>query len=94
MHKVFFYLIHKVSKNNKSKVCYKRLVAVVIQLLSHVRLFVTPRTVARQAPLSPTISQFAEIHVHWVDDAIQPSHPLLPPSPFAFNLSQHQGLFQ
>ena len=37
---------------------------------------------------------FAQIHVHWVDDAIQPSHPPLPPSPFALNLSQHQGLFQ
>ena len=32
-------------------------------------------------------------HVHWVSDAIQPSHPLLSPSP-AFNLSQHQGLFK
>ena len=33
-------------------------------------------------------------HVHWVSDAIQPSHPLLPPSPPVFNLSQHQSLFQ
>ena len=33
------------------------------------------------------------IHVHWIGDAIQPSHPLLPPT-FAFNLSQHQSLFQ
>ena len=31
---------------------------------------------------------------HWVSDAIQPSHPLSSPSPPAFNLSQHQGLFQ
>ena len=38
--------------------------------------------------------EFAQIHVHWVDDAIYLSHPLLPPSPFAFSLSQHQGLFQ
>ena len=38
--------------------------------------------------------EFAQIHVHWVGDAIQPSHPLLPPSAFAFNLSQHQALFQ
>ena len=38
--------------------------------------------------------EFALTHVHWVSDAIQPSHPLLPPSPLAFNLSQHQGLFQ
>ena len=35
----------------------------------------------------------AQTHVHWVGDAIQPSHPLMSPSP-AFNLSQHQGLFQ
>ena len=33
-------------------------------------------------------------HVHWVGDAIQPSHPLLSPPPPAFSLSQHQGLFQ
>ena len=32
--------------------------------------------------------------LHWVRDAIQPSHPLLSPSPPAFNLSQHQGLFK
>ena len=38
--------------------------------------------------------KFAETHVHWVSDAIQISHPLLFPSPFALNLSQHQGLFQ
>ena len=36
--------------------------------------------------------EFAEIHVHWGPDAIWPSHLLLPPSPFAFNLSQHQGV--
>ena len=36
----------------------------------------------------------AQTHVHWVDDAIQPSHSLLPPSSSAHNLSQHLGLFQ
>ena len=35
-----------------------------------------------------------QIHVHQVSDAIQPSHPLSPPSPAIFSLSQHQGLFQ
>ena len=35
-----------------------------------------------------------QTHVHCVGDAIQPSHPLLSPSPPAFNLSQHQGLFK
>ena len=38
--------------------------------------------------------EFPQIHAHWVNDAIQPSHPLAPSSPFSFNLSQHQGLFQ
>ena len=38
--------------------------------------------------------QFAQIYILWIGDAIYPSHPLLPPSLFAFNLSQHQGLFQ
>ena len=32
---------------------------------------------------------FAQTHVHWVNDAIQPSHSLLPPSPLTLNLSQH-----
>ena len=36
----------------------------------------------------------AQTHVHWVGDAVQPSHPLSSPSPAALNLSQHQGLFQ
>ena len=39
------------------------------------------------------LPDFAQIHVHWISDAIQPSHPLSSPSPPAFNLSQHQGLF-
>ena len=38
--------------------------------------------------------EFAQIHAHWVSDAIQPSHPLSSSSPPAFNLFQHQGLFQ
>ena len=36
--------------------------------------------------------EFTQTHVYWVGDAIQPSHPLLPPSPPALNLSHHQGL--
>ena len=38
--------------------------------------------------------EFAQTHVHWIGDAIWPSRCLSPPSSFAFNLSQHQGLFQ
>ena len=37
--------------------------------------------------------EFAQIHVHWVGNAIWPSHPLPPPA-FAFNISQQHGLFQ
>ena len=64
----------------------------IVQLLSRVWLFATPWTAAHQACLSFTISPSLFItHVHWVSDAIQPSHPLSPTSP-ALNLSQHQGL--
>ena len=57
-----------------------------VQSLCCVQLFATPWTAAHQAPRAQT-------HVHWDSDTIQPTHPLLSPSPPAFNLSQHQGLF-
>ena len=44
-------------------------------------------------PVHLHLLEFAQTHVHQVGGAIQPSHPLLCPSPPAFNLSQHQGLF-
>ena len=45
-------------------------------------------------PVLHYLPEFAQTHVHWVSDAIQPSNPLSPPSPPAFNLAQHQHLFQ
>ena len=45
-------------------------------------------------PVHHQLSEFTQTHLHWVSDAIQPSHPLSSPFPPAFNLSQHQGLFQ
>ena len=45
-------------------------------------------------PVHCQLPEFTQTHVHWVSDAIQPSHPLLSPSPLALNLSQHQGLFK
>ena len=45
-------------------------------------------------PVHHQLPEFTQTHVHRVSDAIQPSHPLLSPSLPAFNLSQHQGLFQ
>ena len=40
------------------------------------------------------LPEFAQVHVHWISDATQPSHLPLLSSPSAFSLSQHQGLFQ
>ena len=45
-------------------------------------------------PVHHQLPESTQTHVHWVGDAIQPSHPLSSPSPSALNLSQHQGLFQ
>ena len=45
-------------------------------------------------PVHHQLPEFTQTHFHWVSDAIQPSHPLSFPSPAAFNLSQHQGLFK
>ena len=45
-------------------------------------------------PVHHQLPEFTQTHVHWVGDAIQPSHPLLSTSPLALNLSQHQGLFK
>ena len=69
---------------------------VVVQLLSH-DPFVTslwPHELqhTRLPCLSPS-PKFAQTLVHWVGDAIQPSHPLLSSSPPALSFSQHQGLF-
>ena len=45
-------------------------------------------------PVHHQLPELAQTHVHWDSDAIQPSHPLLSPSPPAFSLSQHERLFQ
>ena len=62
-------------------------------VLSHVHLFATPWK-EPGFPIHHQLPEFTQTHVHRVSDAIQPSHPLSSPSPPAFNLSQHQGLFQ
>ena len=66
-----------------------------VQSLGCVQLFAIPGTAARQASLSITNSwSLLKRYVHQVDDAIQQSYPLSPPSLPAFTLSQHQSLFQ
>ena len=44
-------------------------------------------------PVCHHLPELAQTDVHWVGDAVQPSHPLLSPPPPVFNISQHQGLF-
>ena len=76
---------------------------VVVQSLSWVRLFdfsslsrvwLNPMDCSTPGlPVPHQLPEFTQTHVHWVGDAIQPSHPLSSSSP-AFNLSQHQGLFK
>ena len=65
-----------------------------VQSLSHVRLFVTPWTAARQASLSITNSQGLLMSIELVILSSHLSHPLSSLSLPAFNLSQHQGLFK
>ena len=63
----------------------------VLQSMGFAELDTTERlnwTVHHQLP------EFTQTHVHWVGDAMQPSHPLSSPSPPAFSLSQSQGLFK
>ena len=45
-------------------------------------------------PFFHHLLELTQTHVHWVSNAIQPSQSLSSPSPPAFNLSQHQGIFQ
>ena len=72
------------------------LVMVAVQSLIHVRLCVTPWAACSTPdfPVLHHLPELAQTHVRWVGDAVQPSHPLSSPSPPAFSLSQHQGLFQ
>ena len=65
-----------------------------VQLLSHVQLFMTLWTAAPDFPVHNQLLELAQTHDHRVSDAIQPSHPLSSTSSPAFNLSQHQGIFQ
>ena len=79
-----------------------------VQSFSHVRLVSTPfqfqfsLSVVSDSmncsipgfPVHHQLPELTQSHVPWIGNAIQPSHPLSSPYPPAFNLSQHQGLFQ
>ena len=65
-----------------------------VQSLSRVRLCDPMNSSMPGLSVHHQLPEFTQTHVHWVSDAIQPSHPLSSPSPPTFNLYQHQGLFQ
>ena len=70
----------------------------IVQFSSVTQLCLTLRDpMNRRTPGLPVhhkLPEFTQTHVHWVSNAIQPSHPLSSPSPPAPNPSQHQNLFQ
>ena len=68
------------------------LLRTIVQSLSHVRRCDPMNYSTSGFPVLHHLLELAQTHVHWVGDAVQPSHPLS--SPPAFNLSQHQSLFQ
>ena len=65
-----------------------------VQSLSHVRLCVPMDCSTPDFPVHQQLPEPTQTHVHHIGDAIQSSHSLSSPSPPAFNLSQHQDLFQ
>ena len=66
----------------------------IVQLLTRVWLCNPMDCTMPGLPVHHQLLGLAQTHAHWVGDTIQPSHPLLSPSPRAFNLSQNQGLLQ
>ena len=77
---VLFWYMHSVQFSSVTQLC--------LTLCKPMKCSTPGLTIHHQLP------EFTQIHVHRVDDAIQPSHPLSSPSPPALNPSQHQGLFQ
>ena len=69
-------------------------VAVVVLSLSHFWLCDPLDSSTPDFSIHHGLLELAQTHVHWVSDVIQLSHPLSSPSPPAFSLSQHQGLFK
>ena len=65
-----------------------------VQSLSHIWLCNPMNRSTPGLPVHHQLPESTQTHVHQVDDTIQPSHPLLSPSPPALSLSQNQGLFQ
>ena len=75
--------------------CRRKSIRSVIRVVQLCPTFCNPMTCSTPGfPVPRHFPEFAQNHIHWVGDAIQPSHSLSSPSPPAFNLAQHQDLFQ
>ena len=87
-----------IKSRSQYDLCVRSNLRIVTQFSSVAQLFPTPCNPMDCSmpafPVHDQLPEFTQTHVHWVGDAIQPSHPLLSTSPPAFNLSQHQGLFK
>ena len=87
----------EVMRHSKTEVICKAgevLLIVVVQLLSQRSTICDSTDYTPGSSALHYLLEFAQTHVHWVSDAFQPCHPLLPPTSPALNTSQHQGLFQ
>ena len=99
LHGIEFYLIHFLCLCMLYYMCIRTYMhAVYVQFNSVAQLCPTLYEPMNRSipglPVRHQLSEFTQTHVTWVGDAIQPSHPLLSPSPPALNLSQHEGLLQ
>jgi len=81
-------LYSRITKNNIPDCCYNSVAKPCLTLCNPVDYSIPG------FPMLNFLPEFAQIHVHWVNDAIQSSHPLSSLSPPALSLFQHQGLFQ
>ena len=73
---------------------FLKLLFIVVQLISRVWLCDPTDCSMPGFPVLHYLLEFAQTYVHWVSEVIQSSYLLLPASPPAFSISQHQGLFQ
>ena len=87
-HRFFYHLSHQGSSVLKEQLQFQGWSHFSsVQSLSRVRLFVTPMNHSTPGlPVHHQLPESIQTHVHWVGDAIQPSHPLSSPSPPALNM--------
>ena len=94
LEKVTFYSAAKECTNYHTLVLISKATKFSSVTQSHPNLRDTMNRSTPGLPVHHQLPESTQTHVHWVGDAIQPSHPLLSPSPPALNLSQHQSLFK